>query len=306
MKTINRIFLFGDSFVEGQGTYSDISLNEHGIPQYNEPDLPFGDGPGTIREWRKNNSWNKFIKEITNCSVINNGIQGCNNYDQYRELNSIFNTLTENDLVLFGFTSKLRDFRSLNYSFHSDDKHNLLHHHNPLKGILGWEKISIEETNYGVVDYNINEDKFNNEDEYDFTKKFVESYFTSIYDEYPFEYIAQVNYLFYQEKFKHAGLNVIFFDLFEPYVNKEFVKPTYLVDKSIYVNYGEIHMHQWLTNYEKKYIKENELSVWEFGKTRPDLVNKIYHPNQHGYKLYIDYLFKHILSKQYNFESKII
>ena len=302
MKKINRIFLFGDSFIEGQGTYEGIS--DRG--EFLEPLLPHGNGAGTLSEWRKNNSWNKFVKENTNCKVINFAEQGSSNYNQFRELNLIFNTLTDTDLVLFGFTSKLRDKESHNYCFNLDYKNNLLSKNNPLKGTMAWERISLEQTNFKTNYYSKDDNRFIDEFEYDFTKKFVEKFFTSIYDDYIYEYSAQINYLFYQEKFKEQKLNIIFFDLFEPYVSKKYIKPGYTIDKSIYTNYYGVNMHQWLVEYEKKYIKENEISVWECGHRRPDLVGKIYHPNQHGYKLYIDYLFKEILSKQYNFESKII
>jgi hypothetical protein len=60
-------------------------------------------------------------------------------------------------------------------------------------------------------------------------------------------------------------------------------------------------MNDFLIEYEIKNIKENDTPIWENGDRRPDLRGIINHPNQYGYKIIIDYIFKDILSKQYNF-----
>jgi hypothetical protein len=136
-----------------------------------------------------------------------------------------------------------------------------------------------------------------------FTKQFIKEYFVSIHDDYPFEYVAQVNYLFYQERFKSLGLNLICFDLFESYVDPNFVKNNYRVDKNVYITYGNKTMNDYLIKYEIKNCKNDEIGVWEYGNKRPDLAGKIFHPNQHGYKIYIDYLFNQILKNKYSFKK---
>lgn len=300
MKTINRIFLFGDSWIEGQGTYETVGENGHLIePEYDEIKL---------REWRRENSWNKVVREITNCEVINFGRQGSDNYSQYMELNNISNTLNENDLVVIGFTSKLRDRDSLNYCFKMGDQNNsvFLSQDNPLNGMVAWEKLSLEFCNYGLREDNQDHFSFNKKDERNFTENFIKDFYVSLYNDVVYEHIAQVNYYFYQQRFKSLGLNLVCFDLFEPYLNKKYVDQYLNIDKNIYLNYGEKTMNDFLQEYEIKYIKEDEISLWECGHKRPDLVPAIYHPNQHGYKLYADYLFKEILPKQYKFEKKVL
>lgn len=284
MKTINRIFLFGDSWVEGQGTYKII--RENGVME--EPDIPFQE----IGEWRKQNSWNKFIKKHTISEVINFAIQGSDNYSQFRQLNDVINTLTPNDLVLFGFTSKLRDRGSINYIFDINHDYKLIHKYNPLM-TTSWEKILNEKDTTNIQFTNINEKKI--------TENFIQDYFSMIYDEYPFEYIAQVNYLFYQQFCKFKNINIVFFDLFEQYINPKYVKETFIVDKDIYINYGDKTMNEFLIEHEINNIKEDELSLWENSKRRPDLEGKVYHPNQHGYVVYVDYLFTQVLPKKYKF-----
>ena len=57
-KEIQRIFLLGDSWIEGQGTYSII----HDDGRLDEPSLPFGpELVDSICHWRRENSWNKFF-----------------------------------------------------------------------------------------------------------------------------------------------------------------------------------------------------------------------------------------------------
>tara|TARA_R110000868_G_scaffold263376_1_gene522015 strand:- start:529 stop:1437 length:909 start_codon:yes stop_codon:yes gene_type:complete len=297
LKKINRIFLFGDSWVEGQGIYDHIDEYGNFLELHD-----YKSNPSELRIWRRENSWVKYIKNHTSSHVINNGIQASNNYTQFDQLNSIVNDLTDTDLVLFGFTSKLRDRQSTRYSF--DYQNSLLHTKNPILSQMAWERISLEECNFGLTEENKDSNDFNDEIELNFTKNFIQEYFLSIYDDYPFEYTAQVNYLFYQERFKSLGLNLICFDLFEPYVNPKYVKDTYNVNTDVYINYNGKTMNEVLIDYEIKNIKEDEISLWEIGHKRPDLVNKIYHPNQHGYKIYVDYLFTEVLPTMYDFKKK--
>jgi hypothetical protein len=292
MKNINRIFLFGDSWIEGQGTYEFIGNDG----RMYEPNIPFE----KLNEWLKQNSWNKFIKKYTSSKIINLAKQGSDNYLQFSELNNQIVNLTDTDLVLFGLTSKLRDRKSIVYAFDMDYDSKLIHSKNPLRGIYSWEKLSNKLFNFGFNKDN-NQIDFKDTNEKKFTQNFIQDYFSMIYDDVPFEYISQVNYLFYQQYCKLKNINIIFFDLFEPYVNPNFVKETYNIDKDVYINYADKTMNQFLIEYEIKHIKDNELSIWENGKRRPDLKGEIFHPNQHGYELYVDYLFNNILPKKYQF-----
>jgi hypothetical protein len=300
MKTINRIFLFGDSWIEGQGTYATIGEKGHLI----EPEF---DGE-QLRDWRRENSWNREVREITKCHVINFGRQGSDNYSQFGELNEISHTLTPNDLVIIGFTSKLRDTFSLNYCFRTGNPQQtiLLSKDNPLNGMVAWEKLSLEYCNHGLREDNHDHFSFAQKNEKEFTENFIKDFYISLYDDAVYEHISQVNYYFYQERFKSLGLNLVCFDLFEPYINKDYVNPYLKIDKNVYLNYGEKTMNDFLQEYEINHMKEDDISLWECGHKRPDLVPAIYHPNQHGYKLYIDYLFKEILPKQYKFEQRTL
>ena len=162
MKSINRIFLLGDSWIEGQGTYSEIT--QEGTPI--EPNLPFGpQNLNGIGQWRKDNSWNKFFKDTfgKNIEICNLGVQGSDNYQQFNFLNFIFgHDYKDTDLILFGFTSKYRDNRAVQPVFqqaaHDDwykyvkgqrnlknDEVHFLQNNNPIRqSALSFEKIQIQ------------------------------------------------------------------------------------------------------------------------------------------------------------------
>jgi len=294
MKSINRIFLFGDSWIEGQGCYEKIENNK-----FIEPSFDNKTHTNLLREWRRNIGWNVPLKELTSCEIINYGVQGSDNYSQFSELNNILPTLTDTDLVVIGFTSKLRDGNSLNYYWKLHNSNSLLSHDNPLKAHLAWDKVSLDDFNYGLTNENEERFSFSTKNEKEFTKKFIQDYFVSLYNDGVYEHIAQCNYYFLQERFKSLGLNLVCFDLFEPYIDKKYINQYLNIDKDIYINYGDKTINDFLIEYEIKNIKENDNPIWENGNRRPDL--GIAHPNQNGYKLIIDYIFKDILSKQYKF-----
>jgi hypothetical protein len=62
-------------------------------------------------------------------------------------------------------------------------------------------------------------------------------------------------------------------------------------------------MNDFLIEYEINNVKNNQTSVWEHGFRRPDLNSVIYHPNHHGYKIYVDYLFDKVIPQQYKFKN---
>lgn len=294
MKNISRIFLFGDSWVEGQGTYEELPDGS-----ITEPTFHNDHGLEKLSRWRKENSWNKFISEKTNCTVENFAKQGSNNYFQFEKLNEITSQLTETDLVIFGFTSKLRDRVGINYAYDSipvDNPHNpLLSRDNPIIKFLAWEKISLKniKNNFTLPKQN----------ETEFTEKFLKDYITLLHSELTYEHIAQTNYYLYQERFKSLGLNIIFFDLFEQYINPVYVDKNLHIDNNIYINYSKKTMNDFLIEHEINNVKNNQTSVWEHGFRRPDLNNVIYHPNHHGYKIYVDYLFDKVIPQQYKFKN---
>ena len=344
-KKINRIFLLGDSWIEGQGTYSVI----HKDGTLDEPSMPFDNtGFGGINEWRRENSWNKFFREEygDDIDIINLGRQGADNKSMFSKLNYILSyDYQETDLILFGFTSKYRDY-NINHCFgkenldnwRNDDerktqgqKHNensfLLHKSNPIiKCPISYERLQIaqqllkknNEKNLFLGKEDFYESDEIPEAEKEFSRKWLQDFFVEIFDERVYENIASTNYMFYQKYCKWKGINILFFDLFEPYVDSKFPNEFYNVDTEMYINYGKKHFRDILVDYEfENYSFDAPYSVWECGHTFQSLNSNhwykkgekysglIYHPNQHGYKALFDYLVENHLNKGYEIKPKI-
>lgn len=287
-KKIERIILFGDSFVEGQGAYT--------VYMEKNPCNEGGMHGKQLKEWRKKNTWEKYLKKyFPNTEVVNYANQGSDNYSQFLLLDKLIPTLSKNDLVLFGFTSKYRDYNSIKMGFQHRDE-NFLHEHNPLISTpIAHEKISITDK-FGIDGYQHN---FYNNEEKEFTYQFLKKWLVYTFDEIGYERVAQTNYLFYSEYAKMKGLNIHFFDLFEPYVTPKF-NDNLDIDTDIYFTYNDEDLHTYVDRYEKENGTYNdEVSYWECGLTQPIANGKIYHPNQHGYELWINYMYERWLSKWY-------
>jgi len=291
---IERIILFGDSFVEGQGIYDTQT-------DYNNPCDEGGRHGDELREWRMKNSWEKYLKKYyPTVEVINFGRQGCDNYEQYRWFNTYSKKFKPNDLVLFGFTSKYREtLLSTQLGYHQglhQDGYVLLHERNPLLHTpVAYERLNIEQF------FGIDGDTpyYNDGVEEEFTKKFLKNWLVHTFEERTYEKLAQTNYLFYSEYCKSRNINIHFFDLFEPYVTPRFVEGLD-IDTNMYLTYGDRDLHTYINDYEDEHGPYNDTtSYWECHQTNPRGQGQIYHPNQHGYELWIDYMYDRWLSKWY-------
>jgi len=295
-KKIERIILFGDSFVEGQGTYDPELLTVA-----NPCGEPFNEQEHTkLRPWRKKNSWEKYLKKhFPDIQVLNYATQGSDNYSQYGMLNDILKKVKPTDVILFGFTSKYRDtpFTSqMGFQQVGEGGTTLLSRWNPLISTpIAHERISVEDK-FGVDGP---EHKFDSDIEKEFTYNFLKKWLVYTFDEMIHERIAQTNYMFYEEYCKTMGINIHFFDLFEPYVTPKF-NDKLEIDTNIYLTYGDEDLHTYIDRYERENgTYRDNVSYWECSGAHPSFSNNIYHPNQHGYELWIDYMYDRWLSKWY-------
>jgi hypothetical protein len=294
---INRIFLFGDSWIEGQGTFDFIetihnpnqAITTH---EFREPEMDFQQ----LREWRRKNSWEKFLRKYTNAEIINHAVQGTNNYQQYHHLNSVLKELKSTDLCLFGFTSKYRDTaQQINYAY-QDIHTSPINRKNPLYSPITYEKEQLGNDMFkGVFEYN-------SEIEMGFTKQHLQDFFVKVFDERVYENIAQSNYLFYQNWIKANGFgkNVLFFDIFEKYIDENYINEYYDVDETMYITYKKANMNEVLREYERNTITETSPhSIWEYYDAK--FPKNILHPNQLGYEHLVDWLWETVLSIRYKF-----
>lgn len=294
---INRIFLFGDSWIEGQGTFDFIetihnpnqAITTH---EFREPDLTFQQ----IGEWRKKNSWEKFLKKYTDAEIINYATQGSNNYQQYYHLNSVLKELKPTDLCLFGFTSKYRDtYPQINYAYQDIDT-SPISRNNPLRSPIAYEKEQVGK------DIFKGDTAYNSKIEETFTKQHLQDFFVQVFDERVYENLAQANYLFYQNWIKANGFknNVLFFDIFEKYIDENYINEYYDVDETMYITYKKANMNELLREYERNTITETSPhSIWEYYDAK--FPKNILHPNQLGYEHLVDWLWETVLSIRYKF-----
>ena len=141
--------------------------------------------------------------------------------------------------------------------------------------------------------------------------RFEKYFYSSIFKEDVYENIAQTNYLYYQTYAEDNNLNMIFFDLFDKYVdiNKVPVSFRFLINKDMYVTFGKKTYMEKLIKYEQLNYDinkmewnrpENQYTIWEFengssppGKRFPKIGDDV-HPNQFGYKLIFEDLITYI------------
>mgnify|MGYP000430232353 CR=1 FL=1 len=108
MKQINRIVLFGDSFIQGTGCFYKLEsdgrmVNHPSVNDHHNMEL---------KKFQNENSWYIHLKKyFPNVDIINYGKDGCSNYEQFQNFRNYFHEIHKpDDLILFGFTSKYRDF----------------------------------------------------------------------------------------------------------------------------------------------------------------------------------------------------
>lgn len=306
MKNINRIFLFGDSWVEGQGAYEKMEVyhtsNGEKLIKFLEPNLSFEE----LKEWRRKTTWEKFLRKYTNSEIINFAIQGSDNYTQYQRFNDVLKNLKPTDLCLFGFTSKYRDTHlqikfpyALNYE--NQELGGLIGNKNPINRQLSFEKNELLNSTSKDNWFN-QQHEYTSETEKKFTNEFLQDFFVKVFDERVYENIAQQIYMFYQNWIKSYGYkeNVIFFDIFEKYIDEKFVNQYYEVDETMYITYKKNNLNQILLEYEKGTIEDKvPYGIWEHANLKFPL--EITHPNQYGYEYLVDWLWANYLSKRYKF-----
>lgn len=301
MRKINRIILFGDSFIQGMGCYhkleSDGRMSYNKIPQQNTNE---------IISYNNLNSWEYLKNYFPNVEVLNYGIDGASNYRAFELLmNFIKKDYREDDLILLGFTSKLRDFQNQFNFIYNQPGINVLHNDNPIIGNpLAFDK-------YNKLNFLTNFDIPLSNLEKELTNEFIISYSNLIHSNSHMKYIANTNYLFLQLFVKKYNINLICFDLFENYIEDDF---KFEIDTDIYVNYNSSKndsMLNYLIEYESAYGYPDEfksdmkhcVSYFENNFTYQikdsDFKFEVVHPNQLGYNLFINYFCENILLKRY-------
>jgi lysophospholipase L1-like esterase len=255
-----KLVTFGDSWTEGVGG--------------NNEEIFTTDNPEERTIIRQKYCWPKHLSNLLGCDVNNNGVGGFSN-------NAIFNSIhfqlrneiiNQDDFVVIMWSSSLRDelpffpnennFRMWGNRY--KNKQHLLRY--IFDGISG-----------NNIKYNRVEKNFRN---YYIGNLFNETY----YDIVNQNYIIHLQFIF-----KELGIRYLFCDAFDLMINKNInilVDNTNLIDKNRYWGYGDKTMENLLINTHRK-------DVWENNSHFTESTAGV-HPNNNGYKLIADELYKFI------------
>ena len=259
-----RLFTYGDSWTEGVGGNIEEEIKT--------------DVPEERTIIRQKYCWPTHLSDLLNCGFQNNGVGGFSN-------NAIFNTIHHNlkngiinqdDFVVIMWSSSLRD--SLPFFPNEDDffiwgkryksKNHLFKH------IFGGDKETLSNFNRIEKDYR-------------------DYYITNLYTDTYYDIVNQNYILYLQFIFKQMGIRYLFCDAFDNMINSDIIDiidKTNLIDESRYWGYKSKTMANLL-------IDTNRKNVWEDNNYwTKNTAGK--HPNNNGYKLIGDALYKFIIDNK--------
>lgn len=262
-----KIFLFGDSWTEGQGIGTGELVNS------SEPDIA-----NKVSKYRKqNHPITKRLIDWFDYEVENLALQGNSNSNSLNLLKKMIEggEIIEGDIVIIGFTSLIRDY----HSFIPPDFQN----HR-----FGWTISNIiqeinERSEKGQIDSILNQ--------------YSKNYILNIFDEEYYKYVGFNMVYFLQHYFSALNINYYFWNTFETIVTNDYKHSKY-IDKTKYINFGTNYYDE-LKKEEELLIKDNlvkrllggkklEYTFWERNFIKP---KNIVHPNYYGY----EYIAKQIL-----------
>jgi hypothetical protein len=256
-----KLFTFGDSWTEGIGgnTIEELSTSI--------------ESERTII--RQKYCWPKHLSDLLDCQFINYGVASFSN-------NGIFNSIcyqlkneiiTKNDFVVIMWSSSLRD--NLPF-FPNEDSLNIWGERYKNKQHL------IKYIFDGITGNNVNYNRIE--------KEFRYYYISNLFSK-PYYDIVNQNYILHlQFIFKQMGIQYIFCDAFDTMISKDIigeVDNSNLIDNSRYWGYKEKTFSDFLIDLKKRYVWEDN-NYWN-----ESVAGK--HPNNNGYKLIAEELYKFIL-----------
>ena len=253
-----KLFTFGDSWTEGVGGNIEDSI----------------DSPEQRTIIRQKYCWPKHLSELLKCEVKNNGVGAFSN-------NAIFNAIsyklkneiiTQDDFVVIMWSSSLRDplpfFPTEDDFFIWGKRYKSKQH--LLKYIFD-----------GVTGDNVNYNRAE--------KNFRDYYIGNLFNDTYYDIINQNYILHLQFLFNEMGIKYLFCDAIDSMINKNIdalVDKTHLIESDRYWGYQNKTMANLL-------IDTNRKDVWEDGSNWTNTTAGK-HPNNNGYKLIAEELYKFI------------
>ena len=255
-----KLFTFGDSWTEGVGG--------------NIEDEYTTDIPEQKTIIRQKYCWPKHLSDLLECEVKNNGVGAFSN-------NAIFNSIcyqlkneivTQDDFVVIMWSSSLRD--PIPFFPTEDDFFIWGNRYKSKEHLL---KYIFDGVNGDNINYNRAE------------KNFRDYYIGNLFNDTYYDIVNQNYILHLQFIFKELGIRYLFCDAFDIMINKNIDK---LVDKTHLINSDRYWGYQTKTM-ANLLIDTNRKDVWGDNNNWMDITTGK-HPNNNGYKLIADELYKFI------------
>jgi len=264
-----KIFLFGDSWTEGQG----IGTGEY---KSDEPSVA-----NEVSQYRKNNHpIAKSLIDWYDFEVENLALQGNSNTNSLSILQRMIEKkeIIKDDIVIIGFTSLMRDYHCFMPPEFSQHK-------------MAWTitdmltELEKERPAENKLDVLFNE--------------YSKNYILNIFDEEYYKYVGFNMVYFLQHYFSVYGIKYYFWNTFETIIENDY-KYSKFIDKTKYINFGTNYWDE-LKEEEDILIKKNKVksilggqqnlkyTFWEKNYLKP---KNIVHPNYYGY----EYIAKQILN----------
>jgi hypothetical protein len=265
-----KLFTYGDSWTEGVGGDIEEEKNTN-VPEERT-------------SIRHKYCWPKHLSDLLECDFQNYGVGGFSN-------KAIFDTIHHNlkngvinqdDFVVIMWSSSLRD----PLPFFPDENDFFI-----------WGK-RYKSKNH-ILKYIFGGDRFNLSNFSRFEKDYVDYYVTNLYTDTYYDIVNQNYILYLQFMFKQMGIRYVFCDAFDTMVNDNIIDnidKTNLIDKSHYWGYKHRTMADLLIDTKRK-------DVWEDGNHwTENTIGK--HPNNNGYKLIADELYRFITDNNLLIQNK--
>jgi hypothetical protein len=265
---MKRIVSFGDSFTAGLGTD-----REHEKQIFDDC---IGDDKTKARalcsEFRRKNSFTKFLSDKFNCDYLNLGENGCSNS---KIMNKVFeHSITSDDFVIISFTSSLRDTPSFFPSIFNEKT---------ADNTISFSKNELSEQLNNTTEHLTNSvDLF--KEEY---KKF---YITDMYDEYYYSMYNQNIILILQKYLEYNNIDYLMIDAFESMIYSRDYDRIDLINKTKYWEFDSKTISSFLHEFNDKSLFEKD--KWKAKEQTPA------HPSRDGHILFADELYRYINEKK--------
>ena len=250
------LIAYGCSWTEGQG--ADVNY-ENTITDKEK-----------IIEFRKDNSWVKFLSDKMGLPYINNGISGNANNKIFNQVVSDIqnNKINKDDIVIIMWSSSLRDYVPFL----------------PKGEWISWSiKHLLERPERFFNSYSSDNKTYDN-----FLIEFKEFFVTEMFNQNYYNIVNQNYIIFLQKLFDYYNIKYYMCDGIESMLIDLHKKDdiTDSINKKPYWGFNKKTFRDFLSNTKR-------MDVWEYQDVTYD-TRATQHPNKEGYKLIAEELYKHI------------